>query len=280
MRGAFDFDFVSFQCVVIAAVASDIVARLCVDAGPAIAMTVFAMPRMHSLWLFFIFGLLLGGVGALFNAGLLAALARVDKTAARWPWLFALAVGGAFGLLAWAYPNLAGGGYPVLREALTGHMGIGLLLFLFLCRFAGTLLSYATGAPGGIFAPMLALGTLLGMAFGEGVRLWLPQIAPFPGSFAVAGMGALFASTVRAPLTGLVLIMEMTRNYELILPLLVTAIAAVVTAETLGGRPIYALLLERARARERAAAGLPPPAGEPAPACGAGPTGPTGPAAG
>lgn len=245
MRRSFQFNFISFHCVVIASVTADIVERVTLDPGPAIAMRVFPMPRLDELWLFVVFGILIGCVGAVFNTWLLAALSRVDRAASRWPWLYAAAVGAAFGLIAWTYPELAGGGYQVLRHALTGQVGVALLLAFFACRFVGTLFSYATGAPGGIFAPMLALGTILGMAFGETVAHWLPLIAPYPGMFAVAGMGALFAATVRAPLTGMVLIMEMTRNYDLTLPLLVTGIASVVTAETLGGRPIYSLLLER-----------------------------------
>ncbi len=254
MRRSFHFNFVSFHCVVIAAVAADIVVRLLLHAGPAIVMTVFPVPRLGDLWLFFVFGVLIGGVGAVFNSLLLAALGRVDRAARRWPWRFALIVGAAFGLIAWSVPDLAGGGYHVLRHALTGEMAVPLLVLFFTCRFAGTLFCYATGAPGGIFAPMLALGTLLGMAFGQVVVGLGLEMAPFPGMFAVAGMGALFAATVRAPLTGMVLIMEMTRNYDLTLPLLVTCIASVVTAETLGGRPIYSLLLERTLRREQESA--------------------------
>ncbi|MGE4536113.1 MAG: H(+)/Cl(-) exchange transporter ClcA [Desulfovibrio sp.] len=249
MRREFHFNFVSFHCVVIAAVVADVMVRLLLNAGPAIAMTVFPVPHVQGLWLFFLFGVLLGGVGVVFNRLLLASLRRVDRAAVRWPWLFALTVGAAFGLIAWFYPDLAGGGYHVLHHALTGQVAVALLVLLFVCRFAGTLFCYATSAPGGIFAPMLALGTLLGMAFGQlAVGLGL---ATFPGMFAVAGMGALFAATVRAPLTGMVLIMEMTRNYALTLPLLVTCIASVVTAETLGGRPIYSLLLDRTLRREQ-----------------------------
>lgn len=245
MRRSFRFNFISFHCVVIASVAADIVERLTLDPGPAIAMRVFPMPLLSELWLFAVFGVLIGVVGVAFNTWLLAALTHVDRAASRRPWLYAVGVGAAFGLVAWVLPELTGGGYLVLRHALSGTVGVALLLGLFCCRFLGTLFSYATGAPGGIFAPMLALGTLLGMAFGEAIAQWLPDIAGYPGIFAVAGMGALFAATVRAPLTGMVLIMEMTRNYALTVPLLVTGIASVVTAETLGGRPIYSLLLER-----------------------------------
>lgn len=245
MRRSFHFNFVSFHCVVIASVAADVVARLVLDAGPAIAMRVFAVPRLGELWLFFVFGVLIGLVGAVFNMLLLGALSRVDRAASRWPWLYALVVGAGMGVVAWSVPELTGGGYKVLRHALTGTVGVELLLLFFVCRFASTLFSYATGAPGGIFAPMLALGTLLGMAFGETVTALLPDQTLFPGMFAVAGMGALFAATVRAPLTGMVLIMEMTRNYDLTLPLLISCIASVVTAESLGGRPIYTLLLGR-----------------------------------
>ncbi len=92
---------------------------------------------------------------------------------------------------------------------------------------------------------MLALGTLFGYAFGLIAQELLPQLAIDPGMFAIAGMGALFAATVRAPITGILLVIEMTNNYYLILPLIITSLGAVIFAQLLGGQPIYSQLLHR-----------------------------------
>ncbi len=103
----------------------------------------------------------------------------------------------------------------------------------------------------GIFAPMLALGTLFGYAFGVTVKGIYPELDIDPGMFAIAGMGALFAATVRAPITGILLVIEMTNNYYLILPLIATSLGAVVVAHMFGGQPIYSQLLHRTLKNEK-----------------------------
>ena len=153
---------------------------------------------------------------------------------------------GAFiGLLAWLYPDTIGGGYTVIPRALSGTIPVMILLALFAARFGTTMVSYGSGAPGGIFAPMLALGTLFGMWFGHYTHFWLPDTVSRPEVFAIAGMAALFCATVRAPLTGITLTIEMTGNYNLILPLILTCLTATLVAESLGGKPIYTVLLRR-----------------------------------
>jgi CIC family chloride channel protein len=111
--------------------------------------------------------------------------------------------------------------------------------------------SYASGVPGGIFAPMMVMGTLFGLWFGHFAHAWLPELVIHPAVFAVAGMGALFAATVRAPLTGIALAVEMTGNYILILPLILTCMAATVVAEAFGGKPVYSILLQRTLDQEK-----------------------------
>lgn len=89
---------------------------------------------------------------------------------------------------------------------------------------------------------MLALGTFFGLCYGQIAAQLFPALVVHPGVFAIGGMGALFAATVQAPITGIILIVEMTRSYELILPLMVTCLSASLVANRLGGRPIYSLL--------------------------------------
>jgi CIC family chloride channel protein len=112
------------------------------------------------------------------------------------------------------------------------------------------MLSYGCGAPGGIFAPLLVLGALLGLAVGQLAHLCLPGIIVSPVPFAVLGMAAYFAAIVRAPLTGIVLIVEMTNSYEQMLPLLVACFTAYAVADFIMDRPIYEALLERDLAQD------------------------------
>ena len=99
--------------------------------------------------------------------------------------------------------------------------------------------------PGGFFAPMLALGTLLGLFISNIFIFYMPNMGIHPGMFAVAGMGALFAACIRSPITGVVLVVEMTQNYSLILPLMVTCITSTTVVQLARNEPIYTQLLHR-----------------------------------
>jgi CIC family chloride channel protein len=252
MRPQFRYSVLSVQCVLLAAVNSDIVARFATYQTPVIHMQAFPPPPLASLWLFPIFGIACGVFGVLFNAALVSGLDLVGRLRG-----FALAWRGAYvgamvGLLGWWWPAAVGGGYDVITQALHMQFSAALLLLLFVVRFGTTQLSYWSGAPGGIFAPMMALGTLFGMWFGHGAAGPFPTLVPHAGVFAVAGMAALFSATVRAPLTGVALAVEMTGNYDQILPLILTCVSATVAAAAVGGRPIYTVLLERVMTRQAA----------------------------
>lgn len=112
--------------------------------------------------------------------------------------------------------------------------------------------SYGTGAAGGIFAPLLVLGALGGLAFGRVAHMAFPQWAAQPEAFAVIGMGGLLTAIVRAPLTGIVLMVELTGKYDFMLPLLACCLVAYGVAEALRDQPIYEALRERTKRLERA----------------------------
>lgn len=245
MRPHFKYNFLSFHAVLIASVVSDIVVRMLTSQGPVIAMSDFPSPPLSSLWLFLIFGPLFGLFGFVFNRLLVGTLDFFTKLRGSSYVLTGLYVGGFIGFVGWLFPDTIGGGYHVIPQALGMSIPVASLLILFVARYGTTVLSYGSGAPGGIFAPMMALGTLFGMWFGHLAHGWFPGLIAHPGIFAVAGMGALFSATVRAPLTGIALAIEMTGNYGQILPLIVTCLGASIVAHGLGGRPIYTVLLQR-----------------------------------
>ena len=131
------------------------------------------------------------------------------------------------------------------ESTLQGDLLLAAIPIIFIIRFLLTTTSYGTGAPGGIFAPLLVLGALVGLAIGQIAHNLAPDIVPIPAVFAVVGMAAYFAAIVRAPLTGIMLIVEMTGNYSQMLPLLVACFCAYAVAELLKDLPIYEALLER-----------------------------------
>jgi len=253
MRPQFKYTFISVQAVVIACAMADIAVRAITGQGPAISILTFPAPPIASLWLFPIFGAVFGVVGLAFARVLVWTL---DRFAGLTGWAERAAgpiVGATIGLLAWRSPAMAGGGDELIPSILAIPMAASSLLLLFAVRFGTGAVSYGCGAPGGIFAPMLALGTLLGMAYGHSVHSLFPHLINDPGVFAVVGMGALFTATVRAPITGVALAIEITGNYEQILPLLLGCAAATIAAELLGGEPVYSVLLKRTLARAQAA---------------------------
>ena len=252
MRPQFHYGVLSVQSVLIACATSDAVVRLLLGGHPVLRMPEYAMPSVDALWLFVLFGGLVGAFGRLFNATLLAALDLFGIVPDRVRVAAAAAVGGAAGLLLWRRPEIVGGGYDTIADAMHGAIPEASLLTLVAARLATTVMSYGTGAPGGIFAPMVALGALLGLWFGHGCHTWWPDAIGQPGVFAIAGAGALFAATVRAPLTGIALAAELTGEFALILPITASAIGATLVAHALGGRPIYSVLLERTLARAAA----------------------------
>ncbi|QQR74381.1 MAG: H(+)/Cl(-) exchange transporter ClcA [Holophagales bacterium] len=234
-----------FSSTFVACVVADAVSRLLFGQSAVFHTSPIAAPPVAALPLFLVLGALVGILAVLFNRGLLATLHLVDGVAPKWRLGVAAAVGGALALVAWDAPGLIGGGGAMVERALSGKGLVGALLLTLAVRFVLTLSSYGTGAPGGIFAPLLVLGSQAGLAAGVAAAGLLPALVGEPRAWAVAGMAALFAGTVRAPLTGIVLMLEMTDSYSLMLPLLAASFAAQWVTERLGEAPIYDSLLDR-----------------------------------
>jgi CIC family chloride channel protein len=254
MRPEFKYSFTSVQSVLIACGVADIVVRTLTGQGPALSILTFHSPPLASLWLFPIFGAVFGVLGLVFGRVLVWTLDFFADLKG-WPYrATGLLVGAAIGFLAWLYPASIGSGDEMIPSILSTPASALALLLLFIARFGTTMMSYGCGAPGGIFAPMLALGTLFGMWYGHVAYAWFPRLVEHPGVFAVAGMGALFTATVRAPITGIALVIELTANYEQILPLLLTCAAATIVAEIIGSQPIYTVLLKRVLTRAQSSA--------------------------
>jgi CIC family chloride channel protein len=238
----------------VASVTADVVVRLLMGQSPVFHVQSPPTPPLADLPLFLLLGVFAGLLGVAFNRSLLASLNLFQRTA-RWPrGLPAALVGIAMGAAGWFLPGAVGGGGPLVQATLGGNMALGAVAALLLLRFGMTMLSYGCGTAGGIFAPLLVLGAQAGLLVGLLSGSMMPSAAGYQTAFAVAGMAALFTAIVRAPLTGIVLLLEMTASYSLMLPLLVTCFVAYALADILGDQPIYEALLERDLMRGRAAA--------------------------
>ena len=197
------------------------------------------------LVLFLILGLFAGLLSVGHNRGLLATLTLAERIGGPIE-LRAAGVGAVVGLLAWSTPHLVGGGDGLTQSALNGELLLVALPALFLFRLVLGTASYAAGTPGGLFAPLLVLGAVSGLAFGYVVDAAIPGLTVRPEAFAVVGMGAFLAGSVRAPLTGMVLVIEMTGSSSLLLPLLAGCFGSMLVAEAMQDLPIYAALKARA----------------------------------
>jgi len=159
-------------------------------------------------------------------------------------------IGATVGLVAWFAPALVGGGDNLTQAILSDRFAVGSLVAVFLARFLLGPWSYAAGAPGGIFAPLLVLGASSGALFAGVLNHYLPTLSLSPVAFAVVGMAALFSASVRAPLTGIVLTVEMTGRGDLTLALLGASLVAMVVAMLPKSEPFYVTLKRRMLERE------------------------------
>lgn len=237
---------VTYGSALVSTVASVAVARLFLGQGSSFGLNEVAPVALRQFPVVLLVAAVAAGLGLVFNRSLLGLTANKAKLPVT-PGIFAALVG-CLGMLifCWCTP-LTGGGHQLIHSSLTGELKYGLtgLAALILVKLVFTILSYATGVPGGLFAPILTIGALSGYLSGEVLRQWIPELTPLPHILASVGMAATLTSSVRAPLTGVVLIVEMTGQYHMLYVLLCGAWFASVVAEFCGGEPIYEALFHR-----------------------------------
>jgi chloride channel protein, CIC family len=170
------------------------------------------------------------------------------------------AVGGLLvGVLGLFVPFVLGVGYDHVGEALNGRMAVSMMALLLVLRLVATAIAYASGNAGGIFGPSLFIGAMLGGTVGGIVHGWFPDVTGSAGAYALVGMGTAFAGIVRTPMTSVIMIFEITRDYTIIVPVMVANLISYFISERLQPHPVYEALLTqdgiqlpRPRAVERA----------------------------
>ena len=215
------------------------VARVLLGTAPDFHVQPLPYPGLGTLPLHLALGIVAGLLGVAYNRALLGALA-VAKRFHRLPVeLRAALVGAGVGLLAWFAPGVVGGGDPITQRTLGGSEALAMLSLLFVLRFGLGPVSYAAGTPGGLFAPLLVLGSQSGLLLGSLCFRWFPGVVAHPTELAVVGMAAFFTAVVRAPVTGIILVIEMTGSFALFLPMLGACFAALLVPTLLRNPPIY-----------------------------------------
>lgn len=242
-----DFEPIVFGAAFIASITATAISRVLFGQAHSFEVMPFATPPLATMASFGLLGIVCGLFGVIYNRTLLAVqsgMASLSQRVGSPVWIGAV-VGAAMSIVAWNMPDIVGGGHVIAETALHAGYALSIIPLLLIARFAMNTISYGTGAPGGIFAPLLGLGALTGLALGFLLQQFTPAFTVEPGAFAVVGMAALFTAIVRAPLTGIVMIIEMTGDDELMLMLAVACFSAYVVAEVLSDTPIYEALLLR-----------------------------------
>jgi chloride channel protein, CIC family len=218
-------------------------ARYLLGQSPDFNVMPLSYPGLGALPAHLVLGLVIGLIGVTYNRAILGALRMTDRLGRTSPVLVATAIGAGVGLLGWAAPDLVGPGDAITQKMLSGTetvVGIGAAFgLLFVLRFVLGAVSYAARTPGGLFAPILVLGSQSGLVFGVLCHRWFPLAGINPTAYAVVGMAALFTCVVRAPLTGIILAIELTGSVTLLLPMLAACCAAMIGPAILGEPPIY-----------------------------------------
>src|SRR5262245_11173176 len=239
----FGEDFRPSTCVaaLLATFSADTICRLYSGQSAILGAYGEPPPALSLLPCFLLLGWLGGLLGVVFNQALLGML-RLRKRLN--PLVLPVVAAVAVGVVGWLQPQWVGDSYAILEEAREGSLPLRLSLILLALRAALTIGGYATGTAGGLFAPLLVLGALLGHAF----SFWCT--GPEPRSLVIVGMAALFSGAVRAPVTGVLLLLELAGAHALTLPLIAASAMAKLTADALGDEPVYDALLEQQERHE------------------------------
>ncbi len=232
-----------FSSVVIASVSASVISRAMLGDNPAfqIDLPFFQMKSNWELSLFLLLGIVSAVAGVLFIKALLFSEETFEKTNSI-PTMLKPAFGGLlFGFMLFFLPQLYGPGFPAMEKVLNGDPSfvLPLLIVLVFAKIIGTSTCIGSGASGGVFAPALFIGAMTGGAFGKIAKDIFPNFVTEPRVYAIVGMAAVFGAAARAPVTAIIIIFEMTRNYQIILPMMFATVISVVIAEWLNKESIF-----------------------------------------
>jgi len=221
------------------------VLRLLLGNEPLFQVPQYQLVSAWELIAYGILGIAGGVVSAAFSQLLLRLRAWFKRQPAKTVWFQPVAGGLVVGAMGWFVPSVMGVGYQYVGDALNDSLTLKLMLTLLVLKLVATAVSYASGNAGGIFGPSLFLGAMLGGAVGSVAEHFFPNHVAAPGAYALVGMGTAFAGIVRAPMTSVVMIFEITRDYSVIVPLMLSNLVSYFISSRLQKEPIYEVLAEQ-----------------------------------
>jgi CIC family chloride channel protein len=239
-----DYALRFFSAVVLSSVTATVISRSFLGDHPAFLVPPYQLLSVWEMPLYFIFGFLAAFAALLFVKTIYKCEDVFDS------WKIAEYIKPAFGgliigLIGLFYPQIFGVGYDAIELALYGKIAFWLVAILAFMKIMATSLTIGSGGSGGVFAPSLFIGAMLGESYGKLTQLLFPGYAIPSGAGALVGMGSVFAGAAHAPISAILIMFEMTGNYKIILPLMITCIISTVVVRHFAKESIYTLKLRR-----------------------------------
>jgi CIC family chloride channel protein len=239
-----DFGVATFSPIVISSVMATAISRHFLGDFPAFIVPVYELVSVWEFPLYMTLGLVCAIIALLFIKVLYFAEDTFERV--RFPEYLKAAVGGVMlGSMGLLFPHILGVGYGAIDLSLAQELSWWFLLMLILIKILATSITIGSGGSGGIFAPSLFLGAMTGAAFGILVNNFFPDITASSGAYAIVGMAAVVSATTHGPLTAILMLFEMTGEYKIILPLMITCIVSSLAIRNLSRESIYTLKLLR-----------------------------------
>lgn len=238
-----DFAVAQFSPIVISSVMATVISHQFEGNFAAFIVPGYELASPYEIGLYFVLGAASGLISWLFIKVLYFSEDYFDYKFNFPEYLKPIIGGLAIGILALVFPQIMGVGYDTINLALHGNLVWDIALLLVFIKIFATSVTLGTGGSGGIFAPSLFMGATLGAFFGAFVNYLFPEITASPGAYALVAMGGIVAGTTRAPITAIIIVFELTNDYNIILPLMITCIISTILSSKLSRESIYTLKL-------------------------------------
>jgi len=237
------FDKTLVFIALVSAIVSDFISKVIFGQSTALTFPVLNIP-LECYWILVILGLIIGILGYIYNIGMIKSSDFVSNLKIP-SWLKFVLVFLVSGVIALTIPEISDGGHFMMDMLNVGIPSLGVLIFLLLLKYLFSMFSFSSGAPGGIFLPILVLGAYIGAVFGSIVVPAFGWQEALIYKFVIISMAGFFAATVRSPITGVVLLAEMCGSTESLVAMIIVSLIAYVVPTLLGNEPIYESLYDR-----------------------------------